>query len=252
MINRVEIKREAKQVVSNARVSAYLFTLLYLVVVNVLDLISTYVSGDIVLMLQNSFPQIPVPEFLLRVRDFPGIVVLFVTVMIGLLSAVLYGGYTLYHLGVRRGEEMGYTTLFDGFSFVGKLIVLDIVMYIFIFLWSMLFVIPGIIAAYRYRFAVYNLCENPDIGVMEAIRMSKVQTQGYKMDLFVLDLSFIGWQFLCALTLGILSIWVSPYMFQADMGYFQRIKRVKGVGWFPPQTEEDGQFHSTDPFDSEF
>lgn len=82
--------------------------------------------------------------------------------------------------------------------------------YIFVFLWSLLFIIPGIIAGYRYRFALYNLCENPEMGVMEALNMSKAQTRGHKWELFVLDLSFLGWIILCGLTLGILSIWIMP------------------------------------------
>ena len=72
--------------------------------------------------------------------------------------------------------------------------------------------IPGIVAAYRYRFAMLNLCENPEIGVMEALSMSKAQTLGFKWQLFVLDLSFIGWNILVGLTLGILDIWVAPYI----------------------------------------
>ena len=67
------------------------------------------------------------------------------------------------------------------------------------FLWSLLFIIPGIIAGYRYRFALYNLCENPEMGVMEALNMSKAQTRGHKWELFVLDLSFLGWELLCTL-----------------------------------------------------
>ena len=68
----------------------------------------------------------------------------------------------------------------------------------------MLFVIPGIIAAYRYSFAMLNLCENPELGVMEALNLSKRQTNGYKWQLFVLQLSFIGWSLL---VLGIFLIY---------------------------------------------
>ena len=92
---------------------------------------------------------------------------------------------------------------------------------------------PRIIAGYRYRFAIYNLCENPDIGVMEAISMSKAQTAGYKGDLFLLDLTFIGWNLLCSLTLGILSIWIAPYIIQTNIGYFQEIKRIKASAGRP-------------------
>ena len=94
---------------------------------------------------------------------------------------------------------MPYDSLFDAFPFAGKVILLSIVEGIFIFLWSMLFVIPGIVAAYRYSFAMLNLCENPDLGVMEALDLSKRQTNGYKMQLFLLQLSFIGYQLAAAL-----------------------------------------------------
>lgn len=125
---------------------------------------------------------------------------------------------------------MPYSSLFDGFGFTEKIILLHLVMGLFVFLWTLLLVIPGIIAIYRYRFALYNLCENPEMGVMEAIRLSKQQTMGFKLDLFVLDLTFIGWGILCGLTLGILSIWIRPYIQQTDLAYFDAIRAAKGMG----------------------
>ena len=189
-------------------------------------------------------------SFLALHASFPTMLVLFVSVVASLAGTVLSAGEVLYHLGVRRGEEMPYTTLFDGFSFAGKIILLSIVQYIFIFLWSLLLIVPGIIAAYRYRFALYNLCENPEMGVMEALNMSKAQTLGFKGQLFVLDLSFIGWYLLSGLTAGILLIWLAPYRMQTEMGYFRQIKSIKGIGYFPeqPHPEDDGTFHPDDPF----
>jgi hypothetical protein len=117
-------------------------------------------------------------------------------------------------MAIRRGERAEYLTLFDGFSFVGKVIGLNIVMGFFIVLWAMLFVIPGIIAMYRYRFALYNLFENPGIGVMEALDMSKRQTQGYKSQLFMLDLSYIGWGILASIPAIIYSSIATQQMLQ--------------------------------------
>ena len=245
MLNRVNLKREAKEVVRNARVSAYLFTILYLVIINVLDLCDLYVNATIPAYMERYFPGAAVPEIFARASELPTTVVLFVSVMVWLLSSVLLAGHTLYHLGVRRGEEMSYSSLFDGFSFVGKVILLQLVMNAFVMLWSFAFVIPGIIALYRYRFAMYNLCENPEIGVMEAITLSTRQTQGYKMDLFVLDITFLGWSMLGMLTMGIANIWVTPYITQTDLGYFQQIKQMKGIGWFPPREDD---FTAQDPF----
>ena len=102
---------------------------------------------------------------------------------------------------------------------MGKVILLNIVIYLFTFFWSLLFVIPGIIAAYRYRFALYNLYENPGIGVMEALNMSKQQTLGYKGQLFMLDLSYIGWLLLASLTSVVQTGYIYACIFQ-DPGYY--------------------------------
>lgn len=158
----------------------------------------------------------------------------FVAILCSLLSVILSAGVILYHLGIRRGEARPIETLFDGFFFAGKIILLYIVMAIFITLWSMLLFFPGIIAAYRYRFAMYNLCENPEMGVMEALNMSKAQTYGFKAQLFLLDLSFLGWEILCGLTLGILNIWISPYIAQTESSaFFRRSSRSRASATSP-------------------
>jgi uncharacterized membrane protein len=231
MLNRSALKQEAKLINHNARVSAYWMAVLYLVINLVLNAIKTYVQGDPLANMRILYPELALPatpDFLNH--QFPQLLVLFVAVMVMLLSCVLDGGYYLYSLSVRRREEMGYDTLFDGFAFAGKLILLYLFISLLVFAWSLLFVVPGIIALYRYRFAVYNLCENPEMGVQEALRMSIAQTDGFKGQLFVLDLSFVGWRFLSLLTFNLLNIWVVPYYVQTDLGFFQEIKKIKQIG----------------------
>lgn len=248
MLNRIELKLNAKAITKSARVSAYQMTLLYLVIRFVLGLADNYVSADEGTWVEIGDMQFQV-QSLFHHAAFPTPVVVFVSVLVWLLGCVLAAGYVLYHQGVRRGEEMPISSLFDGFGFVGKIVLLNLVMTVFIALWSMLFIIPGIIAGYRYRFALYNLCENPELGVMDALNMSKAQTKGYKLDLFVLDLTFIGWSLLCGLTLGILSIWITPYIQQTDLGYFEAIKAEKGIGRIPGQDPgEDDTFRPDDRF----
>lgn len=79
-------------------------------------------------------------------------------------------------------------------------------------LWSLLFIIPGIVKGYSYSMMFFVLSEDPRIGVTKAMNISKVLTRGYKGDLFVMDLSFIGWHILSLLTCGILYLWVAPYI----------------------------------------
>ena len=252
MLDRVQLKYEAKAITKNAKVSAYLFTLLFLAIRVALDGIDWLITGgpqaEMAAYVQDYMPELGVyfqsTGPLLRL---PSAAVWFISIVLSLVTVVLSAGFIQYLLSVRRGQETPYSTLFDGFLFAGKVILLSIVQYIFVFLWSLLFVIPGIIAGYRYRFALYNLCENPQMGVMEALNMSKAQTRGHKWELFVLDLSFIGWDILCTLTLGILSIWIMPYRNQTDIGYFQAIKQMSGIGCQPPR--DDDTFRQDDRFD---
>ena len=229
MLNRVQIKMEAKAVVRSARSSAYIMTLIYLVLINLLSAVDLYVGNDIEFYMERVMPGLEIPSFLIA-PDFSPIVVMFVSVMVWLLTTVLGGGIAIYHLGVRRGYEMGYGTLFDGFSMVGKLILATLCVSALVTVGTALLVIPGIILGYMYRFTIYNICENPELGVINAMRMSRLQTSGHKADLFVLDLSFYGWILLSSLTMGILFIWVNPYMEQANIGYFEELKRSSGVG----------------------
>ena len=242
LLDRKAIKAQAKGIVKSARVSAYTFTLVYLLIIMALMVLNNLfgtentVDPEIQLQLrQMGLVMIDLPHLI----TVPASIAAFITLVVGFAQTVFGCGYILYHLGVRRGKEMPFSTLTDGFTFAGKAILLGVVMEIFIFLWTLLFIIPGIIASYRYRYAFMNLCENPDIGIMDAIRMSKVQTAGYKWQLFVVDLSFLGWIILSAFTAGILLIWVEPYIVQTNVGCFEVCKKASGVGSFPTENPGD-------------
>lgn len=97
---------------------------------------------------------------------------------------------------------------------------------LFTALWSLLFVIPGIIKALSYYMTMYILAENPEIGALEAINRSKAMMDGHKMELFVLQLSFIGWYLLCGVTFGIAGIWVIPYVNATMANFYNSIKNT--------------------------
>lgn len=99
---------------------------------------------------------------------------------------------------------------------------------LYIFLWSLLFVIPGIIKAYEYRMIPYIVGENPGISRAEAFAISSSMMQGNKWKAFVLDLSFLGWYILNGLTLGILGIfYLNPYVNQTDAALYLRLKGLQ-------------------------
>ena len=94
----------------------------------------------------------------------------------------------------------------------GNVIVTMLLYHLFIALWAMLLVVPGIVKAYEYRMVPYILAENPDIDWHDAFALSKEMMNGQKMDAFMLDLSFIGWWLLTAMTGGVLGVfWTNPY-----------------------------------------
>lgn len=97
---------------------------------------------------------------------------------------------------------------------------------LFIFLWSLLLVIPGIVKAYEYRMVSYLLADCPEMSRQEAFRISRELMYGQKMNAFVLDLSFIGWNILSACTCGLLGVfYVAPYQNAANAELFLELKR---------------------------
>lgn len=101
---------------------------------------------------------------------------------------------------------------------------------LFTFLWSMLFLIPGIIKSYEYRMIPYILAEEPSLSRDEAFRMSRDMMQGQKWRVFVLDLSFIGWQALSFFTCGLLSVfYVNPYRLLTDAALYQGLRKDEDI-----------------------
>lgn len=97
-------------------------------------------------------------------------------------------------------------------------------MYLFIMLWSLLLVIPGIIKTFSYAMTPYILEERPELSANEAIDHSRAMMKGHKFDLFWLLLSFIGWGILCIFTLGIGLLWLMPYMQTSLAGFYEDVK----------------------------
>jgi len=144
------------------------------------------------------------------------------------VGPVIALGERTFFVGVCRGEPVKFSTLFSKMSTCLKAWCLNFMESLFIALWSFLFVIPGIIAYYRYFCAKYIMAEDSSVGVMEAINKSKAMMKGYKGKLFVLQLSFIGWGLLCGLTLGIGLLWLQPYMRTTETAFYLEIKKAYG------------------------
>lgn len=171
----------------------------------------------------------------------------FIPVVGGVVTLVvtpsLSVGLCLVYLGLTEGQKAEVGTLFKGFQYLGKALWLSVLVAVFTCLWSFLFVIPGIVKAYSYSMAFYILAENPEMTAREALRESKEIMKGHKMDLFVLQLSFILWILLVTVTFGIAAIYVVPYQTCTVANFYQKIKRQPQVAETPiveetPVTEE--------------
>lgn len=112
-------------------------------------------------------------------------------------------GYAVFILNIFRNKEVDYSQLFCGFERILKTVGLYIYTSIFIFLWTLLFIVPGIIAAIRYSQAYYILADNPDMPITEIVNESKRMMSTNKAKYFCLGLSFIGWSLLAALPVSI-------------------------------------------------
>ena len=95
---------------------------------------------------------------------------------------------------------------------------------IYIMLWTLLFYIPGIVKSYSYAMTPYILLDKPELSATDAITESRKMMNGHKMELFILDLSFIGWILLSLLTCGILFLYVAPYMQAARAEFYRTLK----------------------------
>lgn len=102
-------------------------------------------------------------------------------------------------------------------------------MYILIFLWSLLLIIPGIIKSFSYAMTPFILEENPELTATEAIHRSRMMMRGHKFDLFWLFLGFLGWAILCLFTAGIGFFWLAPYMETAYAGFYEEVKAEYAV-----------------------
>jgi len=143
-----------------------------------------------------------------------------------IIGGVVRLGYCQFLLKQHDNQNPEVNDLFSQFHRFGDGFCLALLQGLYIALWTMLFIIPGIIAAYRYAMAPFVLAENPDMTASEAINASKQMMDGHKMDLFLLDLSFIGWEFLCIFTLGIGYLWLRPYRNAAYAAFFRSFRRV--------------------------
>ena len=142
-----------------------------------------------------------------------------------ILGSIVEVGYMKFNLDLVDGEEAKAGTLFDYLPQWKTMVAAGLLQTLYIFLWLLLFIIPGIVAAYRYAMTSFILAENPELTAGEAIDRSKELMNGNKWRLFCLHFSFIGWIILCGFTFGIGYLWLTPYEQAANAAFYRDITR---------------------------
>lgn len=148
------------------------------------------------------------------------------SLVVFLLAGALTAGLLSYHLKIWRGQTGELKDIFSKFNKdFPRITKMYLLQTLYIALWTLLLIVPGIVAAISYSQAYYLMLDDPDLGAIDALNQSRELMKGRKGDYFLLWLSFCGWLLLSVLTFGILYLWVRPYMLQTFAGYYEEVIR---------------------------
>ena len=140
-----------------------------------------------------------------------------------LLSPIAWGFEIMFLENIRKGElDLG--KMFEGFKDYIRIMLTNLLRGIYTLLWMLLLIIPGIMKMYSYSMTNYILLDDPDLKYNSAIEKSMAMMKGHKMDLFLLDLSMIGWAILSVITCGIGFLFLTPYNMTAHAHFYEDLK----------------------------
>lgn len=238
-MNRVQLKQQAKGLISETKPSPLIVGIIFVVIMAVTGIISSSLVGVTVDQdtIMRYFGTGNFDGFADYVSErMPSSTAFLLNTALDIVTIIISAGFTIFALNVVRGIAASYWNLFDGFAQFIRIIWLYILEGIFISLWSLLLIVPGVIAMYRYRQAIYVLLEHPEMSALDCIRESKAMMTGHKAELFVLDLSFILWAFAYSIPyLGyVVGIYYLPYRELTLALYYKSLCDLKQqASWTP-------------------
>ncbi|MBR0446257.1 MAG: DUF975 family protein [Oscillospiraceae bacterium] len=147
-----------------------------------------------------------------------------------IFSSIILVGYSQFNLDLVDGQKAPRIgTLFSFFPHWKRIAAAMSLRLLYVMLWSLLFIIPGIIANYSYAMTSFILSEHPELTASEALAKSKEMMSGNRLLLFFLELSFLGWDLLCILTLGVGNLWLAPYKQAAFAAFYREVSGTEYV-----------------------
>ena len=163
------------------------------------------------------------PRFIVRYLAIMGSVSGFFAFVQFIIGGTVQLGYAKYLLKQHDHASFDIHDLFSQFDRFKEGFLQNFLRNLYIFLWSFLLIIPGIVKSYSYAMTPFIMAENPDMSAKEAIEASKQLMHGHKDELFTLDLTFFGWSLLAALTLNIGHIFLNPYKNAAYAVFYKEL-----------------------------
>ena len=146
---------------------------------------------------------------------------------ISLLLLPMAWSFAVYFLRLIRDEDISYSRLFDGYQQFARTFLTELLKALYIILWSILLIVPGIIKSYSYAMTEFVMKDDDTLAYNAAIEKSMALMEGHKMQLFLIDLSMIGWIILSLLTLGIGFIFLEPYMYACHAHFYEDLKAAQ-------------------------
>lgn len=224
-----ELKQRAKDALHGTKPAWWMIGLIVMVAVNASTWL-TYIISPTQMPTFHNYEQLY--AYVQQIYNTISLPLQLSMMLLNLFVGVFLVGFQWYCLRLSRGEkELQLEDLISSFHQFWKVLGLRILLGVFTFLWSLLLVVPGIIASYAYRMAPMLMMDHPDWDVLTCIRKSKELMRGRKFQLFVLDLSFIGWSLLslvmeAMLYIPALQVWTLPYIQVTEAAFYNEIS-----GW---------------------
>lgn len=147
-----------------------------------------------------------------------------VAVVVMIVSAPLSAGLIRFFIKIVRGEDANTKDMFWALPYTFKAFALSFTSGLLIFLWTLLLIIPGIIAAYNYLLIFYIFSDKPELTAMETITLSKKMMYGHRLQFVWLSLIFFGVFLLCVLTIGIGFIWAIPWSYISMANFYESVR----------------------------
>lgn len=161
---------------------------------------------------------------------------------LGIFFYFVQVGLIYFMIKFINDEDHNFKDLFHFANDYVRIFLVNLLQLVFIVLWTLCFIVPGVIKAFAYALVPYLLADDKykDLGYRDILKKSEEMMNGHKMDYFVFCLSFIGWFLLIPLTLGLIAIWFVPYMTTAQVKFLNDIKTGAEGGNTSKKSSTDG------------